>query len=138
MEIARSKRDDLFAGTPTLEAFKLLVYKLASSNGGYAPRKCLMVMDVKRAFLHAQVTREIYIELPEEAKNEDDGDVDGKLLKSLYGTRDAPQNWQAYVDSLMRELGFLPGVAHPCVYRHTVRDLQVVVHVDDFACLGPP
>ena len=137
-EIAHSKRDDLFAGTPSLEAFKLMVSKLASSNCGYAPLKRLMVMDVKRAFLHAPVTREIYIELPEEAKNEQDGDVVGKLVKSMYGTRDAPQNWQAYVDNLMRDLGFLPGVAHPCVYHHAVRDIQVVIHVDDFACLGLP
>ena len=137
-EIAHSKRDDLFAGTPSLEAFKLMVSKLASSNGGYAPHKRLMIMDVKRAFLHAPVTREIYIELPEEAKSEHDGDVVGKLVKSMYGTRDAPQNWQAYVDNLMRGLGFLPGVAHPCVYHHAVRDIQVVVHVDDFACLGLP
>ena len=55
-----------------------MVSKLASSNGGYAPHKRLMIMDVKRAFLHAPVTREIYTELPEEAKSEHGGDIVGE------------------------------------------------------------
>ena len=53
-----------------------------------------MTMDVKRAFLYAPVQREIFIELPEEALDEQDGDVVGKLEKAMYGTRNAAQNWE--------------------------------------------
>ena len=33
--------------------------------------------------------RELYIEIPKEDLNEDDGDVVGKLNRNMYGFRDA-------------------------------------------------
>ena len=48
-------------------------------------------IDVRRAYFYADATREIYIELPKEDYEE--GKV-GKLRKSMYGTRDAAQNWE--------------------------------------------
>ena len=137
-EIAYTKRDDVFAGTPSLEAFKILISKLASSNGGKSAHKRLLVLDVKRAFLYANMDREVYIELPPEAKHPGEGDVVGVLLKAMYGTRDAPQQWQGHITMLLRRLGFAPGVSQPCVFHHPLRDLQLVVHVDDIACLGEP
>ena len=53
----------------------------------------MLVMDVKRAFLYAPVTREVFIELPVEALGPGEEGMIGRLLKSMYGTRDAPQNW---------------------------------------------
>ena len=38
-DIAYSKRSDIFTGTPSLEALKLLVSKLASSNKDIEPRR---------------------------------------------------------------------------------------------------
>ena len=38
-DIAYSKRNDIFTGTPSLEALKLLVSKLASSNKDIEPRR---------------------------------------------------------------------------------------------------
>ena len=32
-----------------------------------------------------------------------------KLARSMYGTRDAPQNWQNYVTELLGNLGVVPG-----------------------------
>ena len=52
-EFATTIRDDLFAGTPALEAVKLIISLVASSRRGLAPQKRIMVMDVKGAFLHA-------------------------------------------------------------------------------------
>ncbi len=135
-EIARDARDDLFAGTPGLEAVRLLLSLLASSNGGAVPNRRLMVLDIKRAFLNANATRELYIELPEEALNEEDGDAVGLLQKSMYGTRDAPMNWQVCLTETLLRLGFVCGRAHPCVFEHPKGKMQVVVHVDDFACVG--
>jgi hypothetical protein len=33
-------------------------------------------------------------------------------------------------------MGFESGVASPCIFHHAGRDLTVVVHGDDFTCLG--
>ena len=58
-EFATELRDDLFVGTPCLEAIKMLISIVASSGGGRIPKKKLMAMDVKRAFLHAPMTRDL-------------------------------------------------------------------------------
>ena len=39
----------------------------------------------------------------------------GKLLKSMYGTRDAAQNWGAAYKEFMKSMGFRSGVSSPCV-----------------------
>ena len=45
-DFATTIRDDLFAGTPALEAAKLIISLVASSRGGgLAPQKRIMVMD---------------------------------------------------------------------------------------------
>ena len=89
-------------------------------------------MDIKRAFLYADMGREVYINLPEEAKEGDSEEMVGLLKRAMYGTRDAPQCWQEHVKGVMEELGFSAGRANPCVFRHTTRDLVISVHVDDF------
>lgn len=61
-EINTHKRDDLFAGTPPLEAFKSILSIAASGNKGEA----IMVNDVRRAFFHAKVCREVYVQLADE------------------------------------------------------------------------
>lgn len=38
----------------------------------------------------------------------------GKLLKAMYGTRDATQNWQRNCSQTVRELGFVTGRVSPC------------------------
>ena len=93
-----------------------------------------MAVDVKRAFLHGLCTRSIYIELP--AEESQGGTYVGKLIRALYGTRDAPLAWQTVVRSGMRELGFDECKATNGVFTHSERDLRVVTHVDDFLLSG--
>ena len=93
-------------------------------------------MDIRKAFLYAQVENETYIEIPEEDKKPEDGDVVGKLLKALYGTREAPQSWQHHISKFLIDLGFQAGVGNPCLYHHAERELQVAVQADDFMIIG--
>ena len=85
-------RDDLFAGTPPLVATKLLISECATKAQSREAYR-LMVLDVKRAFLYGKARRDIYLKLPREDPMSG-GKVLGKLERSLYGTRDAPQIWQ--------------------------------------------
>ena len=93
-----------------------------------------MVLDIKRAFLHGQATRTIYVQLPEEES--EGGRYVGRLVKTLYGTRDAPVAWQRVVKSDMSRLGFTECLRTTGVYFHRDRDLRVVTHVDDFLVAG--
>ena len=53
----------------------------------------MMSIDVKRAYFYAPARRPVYIEIPIEDYEDGDEMMVGKLNLSLYGTRDAAQNW---------------------------------------------
>ena len=61
----------------------------------------------------------------------------GRLNLSLYGTRDAAQNWAVEYTRIVRAVGFEPGRASPCNFVHTTRDLALTVRGGDFTATGP-
>ena len=61
----------------------------------------------------------------------------GKLLASLYGTRDASANCQEEVAKCMKEWGYVTGLYNPCMCHHPSRDILCLVHGDDFVAIGP-
>ena len=60
-----------------------------------------------------------------------------RVMKSLYGTRDAANNWQNEVAKVMREWGFQRGMYNPCLYWNQKLGVQTLVHGDDFVSVGP-
>ena len=48
-------------------------------------------IDIRKAYFQTAAIRDVYVELPEEDMEEG---MCGKLLKSMYGTRDAAHNWE--------------------------------------------
>ena len=145
----KDKREDLYAGTPPLSATRYLLSDSVSRGSSgcgnardsspWSPTRKkslrkLMVVDIKRAFLHGYCTRSIYIELP--SSESQGGKYVGKLVRALYGTRDAPLAWQTVVKKDMKELGFEECKVTNGVFTHAVRDLRTVAHVDDFLLSG--
>lgn len=131
-------REDIFAATPSLEAVKVLLALTALSNRGRAPTRRLMVLDVVRAFLYAAIKDEVYIELPDEARSDSDGDVICFLQRAMHGTCEAPLCWQQHITQCLSHLGFQAGANNACAFIHRGRGLQLVVHVDDVMVTGEP
>ena len=111
------KRWDLFAATPPLEALKALISMMMTKTIGWGVEgkedMKMDFIDVRRAYFHADAVRDVNVELPEE-----EGEVKevcGKLLKSMYGTRDAAQNWEKAYAEFMEEIECSTGIASPCV-----------------------
>ena len=146
MEFNTGQRSEhWWAGTPPLEALRLLLSDWASQAGpagpgvqGKVPDKdeCLLVLDVRKAHLEAMASREVYVELPEEDWSEDEPDSCGLLLRSMYGTRDAAANWARCVEEKMGSLGFEVGKFSPCLFQHAGRHLRALCHGDDFVVRG--
>ena len=138
-EINDHKREDLFAATPPLESKKMLL-SLAVTEGIGFQRGCksrghkLDFIDVRRAYFHALARRLVYVKLPSE---DAEPGMCGKLSKALYGTRDAAQNWEHAYTEFLEGIGFVTGVATPCMFWNEARDIRIVVHGDDFTVLGP-
>ena len=101
-------------------------------------QKSLLIADVSRAFFEAPAKRDLCVELPEEALavGETTQGTVGKLLASLYGTRDASMNWQEEVAQCMTQWGFRTCKFNPCLYMHDGREMMCLVHGDDFVCVS--
>ena len=126
-EFKKNKRDDLFAATPPLEAIRALISLAASQkNRGSNKVKKLSFIDIKKAYFHAKVKRLVYVDLPDEALSPDErGKFCGRLNYSLYGTRDAAQNWEDTYAEIMVNMGFDRGKASPCIFHHKTRERDV-------------
>ena len=125
-------REDLFAATPPWELKRLLMSHAADVSDGRV-RKMLLV-DVKKAHLNSPCTEDVYIELPDEAG--DGADKVGKLRRWLYGFRPAAAAWENHYAGGLMEEGFRRGVVTPVSFYHEKRDVNLVVHGDDFTFTG--
>ena len=77
--------------------------------------------------------RLVYVNLPPEARK---AGMCARLRRCLYGTRDAPARWEAFLSAELRKMGFVQGLASPCCFYHREYDLRCVVHGDDFMFVG--
>ena len=130
--------DSLFAATPPLEALRLIISRAATTiEEGKASGESreLMINDASRAYFYAKATRCIYIELPQEDDQAKPDEI-GRLELSLYGTRDGAVNWQDTLSKHLEEAGFKRGVGHTAVFVHSVRDIWLMVHGDDYLSAG--
>ena len=133
-ELKMDSRLDLFAATPPLESLRAMC-SLCASNQDRKYR--MMTIDVKRAYFYAKSRRPIYIEIPIEDFEAGDQHNVARLRLSLYGTRDAAQNWAREYTQFLQKNGFEIGKASPCNFAHASRDLALTVHGDDFTAVGP-
>ena len=138
MEFKDSQNPELFAGTPPLEALRLLCSIAATIDEHKEEQVVMMVNDVKRAYFYAEVEKPIWVELPAEDMTEEDVAEDrvGRLNVSMYGTRDAARNWQAKVTKHLQSIGFVKGVSNPGIFRNEGRGVALLVHGDDYVSVG--
>ena len=129
------KQDDLFAATPPLESLRFIL-SIAASNQWRKDKFLVMATDVKRAYFYAPARRPIYVEVPDEDRDPNDGDVVGELQLSLYGTRDAAVNWTNAYTKFLVDAGFIQGRGSPCNFHHKTRGICLTVHGDDFTSTG--
>ena len=103
-EFNNKKCDDLFAGTPLVEAMRAIISMAVSVT----TPKTLMTVDVSRASMYAKCRSEMYVEMCPEAY-EEDGDEKRcwSLEKAMYGTRSAAQDWEHEMKRRMLSIGYL-------------------------------
>ena len=121
-------RPDLFSATSPLEGAKLVISEAASSN---QKGTVLLVIDVRKAYFYAKARRRFYIELPEGDGGGPASRQCGLLRKSLYGTRDAAQNWECELGGFLEEIGLRRGQASTCLYSEEARGISASFHGDD-------
>ena len=121
---------ELFSAMPPAEGAKalasIMVNKRVSKRG--LPLK-MAFFDIKRAHFYGVARRTVVIELP--AERAEEGKC-GVLLRTMYGTRDASQAWQAHYGEVLTTHGFQQGIASAASFRSEDEDISLQCHGDDF------
>lgn len=113
---------ETFAPTAKLTSIRM-VLALAARNHWHVHQ-----MDVKSAYLNAEI--EIYVRQPEGYIEPGKETYVWKLLKSLYGLKQAGRKWHQKLTQMMKELGFsVCPVDHSIFTKigHVTRDITIVV-----------
>ena len=92
--------EETFAPTTKWNTIRMVI-NLAAHNGWK-----LHQMDVKSAFLNGDLKEDIFMTQPQgfEAKGQEHKIF--KLVKALYGFKQAPRAWYAKMDEYLRKVGF--------------------------------
>lgn len=78
--------DELFAGTPSQLLVNMLLHKVSKESEELG----LVILVLKCVSLDGYMRWTEYIELPEQHPKSPSKKLMGKLVKAIYGTRDAP------------------------------------------------
>ena len=103
----------------------------------YAVQHDLLVhqLDVKTAYLNAPIDCEIYMSQPEGYLVEGKEQLVCCLQKSLYGLKQSGRNWNILLTDFLKNNGFVPTVADPCLYISKSKSELILYWVDDIVAV---
>nr|GEV34436.1 hypothetical protein [Tanacetum cinerariifolium] len=119
--------EESFAPVARMEAIRIFL--------AYAAHKSFSVfqMDVKMAFLHGSLKKEVYVCQLEGFIDTDHPSHVYKLKKALYGLKQAPRAWYDKLSTFFLQNHFFKGTIDPTLFIRRFHDdiLVVQVYVDD-------
>ncbi|KAJ9566348.1 hypothetical protein OSB04_002314 [Centaurea solstitialis] len=124
--------DETFSPVAMLKSIRILMAISAYFN--YEIWK----IDVKTAFLNGKLTEDVYMEQPGGFEDPKNPNKVCKLLKSIYGLKQASRSWNLHFDERIKEFGFAKSEFEPCVYTKFSGSIVtfLVLYVDDILLIG--
>ncbi|KAJ9562957.1 hypothetical protein OSB04_008117 [Centaurea solstitialis] len=124
--------DETFSPVAMLKSIRILMAISAYFN--YE----IWQMDVKTAFLNGKLTEDVYMQQPEGFVDPKNPDKVCKLLKSIYGLKQASRSWNLHFDERIKNFGFAKSEFEPCVYTKFSGSVVtfLVLYVDDILLIG--
>ena len=95
-------------------------------------------MDVKNAFLHGELDRDIYMDQPKGFESQSHPNYVCKLKKALYGLKQAPRAWYGKIAEFLLQSGYsvAPADSSLFVKAQDEKLAIVLVYVDDLIITG--
>ena len=95
-------------------------------------------MDVKTAFLNGDLDDEVYMKQPEGFVLPINEKKVCKLVKSLYGLKQASKQWHEKFDLIILSDSFVHNSSDKCMYSKFTKEYEVIVclYVDDMLIFG--
>ncbi|UYV60584.1 hypothetical protein LAZ67_1001594 [Cordylochernes scorpioides] len=89
-------------------------------------------LDVKTAFLHGDLDKELYMELPEGLHTKQTNEV-CKLKKEIYGLKQAGRSWNTKIASTLIKNNFKQSIVDPCLFTKNEENhsIYLILYVDD-------
>ena len=124
--------DETFSPVAKFTTVRVLLALAASKSWN------LWQMDVKNAFLHGELDREIYMSQPMGFQSQDHPEYVCKLRKALYGLKQAPRAWYGKIAEFLTHSGYLVTSADSSLFvKAKEKKLAIVlVYVDDLIITG--
>lgn len=119
--------DETFAPVAHQESTRLLI-ALAAQHG-YKTRH----IDIVGAFLNGDMEEDVFMKQPDGFIDPENKDLVCKLLKALYGLRQAGNVWNKRFHNFLVKMGFVRISADPCIYilQRAKSMVILALHVDD-------
>nr|GEZ13469.1 ribonuclease H-like domain, reverse transcriptase, RNA-dependent DNA polymerase [Tanacetum cinerariifolium] len=126
--------EEVFAPVARMETIRLLL-AIAATNKWEVHH-----LDVKSAFLHGDLKEEVYVTQPEGFIKEQNNGKVYRLIKALYGLRQAHRAWNIKLDNTLKSLNLKKCALEQAIYTKTSKDstLLIGVYVDDLIITGAP
>ena len=95
-------------------------------------------MDIKIAFLNENLLDDVYIQQPDGFFVPKHANKVCKLIRSIYGLKQASGSWNQCFDEIIKEYGFIQNEDDSCVYKKVSGSTLtfIVLYVDDVLLLG--
>ncbi len=94
-------------------------------------------VDVATAFLNGTLEEEVYMQQPPEFIKSGEEHLVCKLIKSLYGLKQAGRVWNEEINAFLCSVGFHRSLADPCIYVRRNDPTNIIgMHVDDECITG--
>ena len=120
-QIGGIQYSDTFAPTSKLETFKILLALSAIENF------FLKQMDVKAAYLHPKIDKDVYLEQPKgfEKLDSNGNKLVCQLKKSIHGLKQAAKNWYQELSNFLIQQGFERSKHDYCLFLKKQRRCQI-------------
>jgi hypothetical protein len=117
---------------PVVTWFSIRLLLIIGILFGWALRQCDFIM----AYPQTPIECDMYMELPQgvQVAEGDSGDYVLKLLKNIYGQKQAGRVWNEFLSSKLTSLGYKASLIDDCVFYKD--DIIFMVYVDDGIFLG--
>jgi hypothetical protein len=115
--------NETFAPTVRMDTLRLFLATVAAED-----LECFHY-DIKNAFTESHLKEQILLK-PPEGVHVKKGHV-LKVLRSLYGLKQAARDWNLLMKKELLAWGFVQSLADPCMFIHEERKVRILVYVDD-------
>nr|GEW99969.1 ribonuclease H-like domain, reverse transcriptase, RNA-dependent DNA polymerase [Tanacetum cinerariifolium] len=118
--------EEVLAPVARMETIRLLL-AIAANNKWEVHH-----LDIKFAFLHGDLKEEVYVTQPEGFIKRQDNEKVYRLIKALYGLRQAPRAWNIELDNTLKSLDFKKCALEQAIYTKTSKNSTLLIGVHDY------